>query len=105
MPGKVKRWDDLGYMGKHKRIWMRLGKAIRCDNSFCIGKSHAFDWSNVSGKYLEDTTDWQQLCKSCHMKQDHARRKLTDKERLQIAVNSLSRIHDEINFVMQRLAK
>jgi hypothetical protein len=30
------------------------------------GKKRYFDWANISGEYLRDFSDWQQLCKLCH---------------------------------------
>lgn len=101
MPAIKKRWGRLGYVGKHKRIWTKFGKASRCDNALCKGESKTFGWSNVSGKYRADPKDWKQMCTSCHMTKDHRKRKMSDRDRLQIVVNSLSRIRDEVNFVMQ----
>jgi hypothetical protein len=45
-------------VGKH------FGKAERCE----IDPSHTgrFEWSNISGKYLRQRSDWRQLCASCH---------------------------------------
>ena len=99
-----KRWNSLGYMGKHRRIWRKFGKANRCDNPLCKGESKTFGWSNVSGKYKANKKDWKQMCTSCHMNKDHRKNKMTDKERLQIVVNSLERIRDEINFITQGLS-
>jgi len=103
MPWKKKLWNDLGYMGKHKRIWTRLGKAFHCEDSFCNKKSKTFGWANISGKYEESTTDWKQLCMSCHKKFDFKKRNpngMSDKNQRQIIINGLLRIRDEINFII-----
>ena len=57
------------YIAVH--IWVKYhhGKANRCDNCE-TGENRLFQWSNISGKYLRDREDWQQLCVPCHKRFD-----------------------------------
>jgi hypothetical protein len=56
--------DDASYAAKHMWVGKHFGKAERCE----IDPSHTgrFEWSNISGKYLRQRSDWRQLCASCH---------------------------------------
>lgn len=53
--------------GLHRRIKQRLAKPELCQ---ACNKKAAYDLANVSGKYLEDLSDWEWLCRSCHMRMD-----------------------------------
>lgn len=99
-----KKWEDLGYMGKHKRIWKEFGKAIKCEVLICKKKSKTYTWANMSGKYKQDRKDWKQMCMSCHMKRDHCLRR-PYRVQLQILLNGLDRIRDEINFLIKNVAE
>ena len=62
------------YRNIHKRIRVRYGKATRCENPNCSGKSNVFDWSLKEGKrYSLNINDYQMLCRSCHMLQDSSK--------------------------------
>ena len=63
---KIKQWSDLSYMGKHRRIWKKYGKANKCESFSCDESCKYFEWANVSGKYLEDISDWKMMCCRCH---------------------------------------
>ena len=58
--------DKASIGAKHAWIKARYGKADHCDNPNCAGKSKIYQWSNISGLYKRERSDWQQLCKSCH---------------------------------------
>lgn len=68
--GKTKKWQNLSYMGKHKRIWKMYGIANKCESLECNKKCLHFEWANISGEYKEDRNDWQMLCCSCHKLHD-----------------------------------
>jgi len=57
--------EDLSY--RHKLIRKLYGPPIRCVT--CGSKSN-LQWSNISGKYKEDRSDWQELCTKCHQLYD-----------------------------------
>lgn len=83
MGDKNPEWkgDKVGYFALHNWISRQLGKANHCDNRNCIYPRYnsrkvllkapkRFEWSNISGLYKRDLSDWQQLCPSCHQKYD-----------------------------------
>lgn len=53
--------------------WVRttFGKANKCENPKCEGKSHTFDWALRKGKNHEKKRqNYMQLCRPCHIKYD-----------------------------------
>lgn len=48
-----------------KKMW---GKASKCE--FCGKTEGRIEWSNKSGTYMWDRSDWQELCKRCHGRYD-----------------------------------
>lgn len=63
------RWkgDSVGYVGIHTWIVRQRGKATVCE---ACGSQQNVDWSNVSGEYRRDLSDWQMLCRKCHSRYD-----------------------------------
>lgn len=57
------------YVRAHERMYKLYGGDSKCEK---CGTTQAkqFDWSNISGQYLEDRSDWERLCKSCHVRKD-----------------------------------
>ncbi len=58
------------YVAAHRWIRKIVGPPIYCSND----RSHEakrFEWSNISGTYERDISDWAQLCPSCHRKKDY----------------------------------
>lgn len=62
-PAWISCWDDLSYFQKHRRI-----RNIKPIPEFCekCGLVPPRELSNKSQKYLEDVTDWWDLCAKCH---------------------------------------
>lgn len=65
--------NNVGYDALHSWLCRKLGKAKICANSTkqflpkpCSLISKKFHWSNLSGKYKRNITDWVSLCVSCH---------------------------------------
>jgi hypothetical protein len=58
---------EVGLGGLHDRIRKRLPKPELCQS---CNKERAYDLANVSDKYLEDLSDWEWLCRRCHMRKD-----------------------------------
>lgn len=58
--------DLVSYRSLHKWVERRLGKAIKCMKN-PLHKSTRYHWSNISGKYLRNVSDWIQLCPSCNL--------------------------------------
>lgn len=64
-----RKWaGNTNYARLHKWIQRKLGKPSLC--VFCGTSDGKFEWSNISGKYREDISDWQRLCIKCHRKFD-----------------------------------
>lgn len=69
----ARRWkgDDAGYVAKHMWIHKHFGKANKCQQIGCSFKNpKRFEWSNISGKYLREQSDYVMLCCSCHRRID-----------------------------------
>ncbi len=71
--------EAASYDAKHKSVVTRLGKPNYCEHCKST-KKKLYHWSNVSGKYLRDLSDWQRLCVSCHSKYDISKRGWLDIE-------------------------
>jgi hypothetical protein len=62
--------DKVGYDALHEWVERWKGKPSKCD--FCgTTESKRFDWSNISGEYKRDLSDWQRLCVICHPRYDY----------------------------------
>jgi hypothetical protein len=63
------RWkgDAVGYMGIHAYVRKRYIKPQFCER--CKIKP-PLDLANKTGKYLRDLSDWEYLCRKCHMRGD-----------------------------------
>jgi len=57
--------DKVGYIALHEWIRNKLGKAKRCSNSI-NHKSKQYVWSNISGEYKRDLSDWKEVCQRCN---------------------------------------
>lgn len=64
--------DAASYVAKHTWLYRHYGKAMRCDQTddSCKGR---FEWSNISRTYIRTIEDWQQLCRSHHVRFDRKR--------------------------------
>lgn len=69
------RWkgDEVGYRGIHSWVRRQKGPANKCDADDCEGRSNTYHWSNISGEYKRDLSDWQQRCVPCHSAFDRTR--------------------------------
>jgi hypothetical protein len=65
----------------HLRIKQRLPKPKLCE---ACNKKPPYDLANVSGKYLEDLSDWEWLCRRCHMRIDGRMNNLDKKKVMSI---------------------
>jgi hypothetical protein len=59
--------DRAGYKAIHIWINFNVPKPESCSSCGSIVKLEA---ANKSGKYLRDFSDWEWLCRRCHMKSD-----------------------------------
>ncbi len=57
----------IGYMAIHRYIKRRFPKPKNCSK---CGDEGFLDLANKSGQYLRDISDWEWLCRQCHMEAD-----------------------------------
>jgi hypothetical protein len=68
------------YYTIHNWVEKKLGKPQEC--SGCgRNDNRRYEWANISGKYLQDTSDWKRLCKKCHHELDEISEKAWYKRR------------------------
>ena len=77
--------DNVSYSGLHKWVARKLGKPKRCDKCGDVN-ANRYNWSNISGKYLRDLSDWWRLCCKCHWSYDEISKKIWIKRRLKANV-------------------
>jgi hypothetical protein len=59
--------DKVGLNALHQWVKRRLKKPERCESCRRISR---LDLANSNGKYLRNLTDWNWLCRKCHMESD-----------------------------------
>ena len=60
--------DKVGYFALHDWVIRKLGQPDTCRQCGRSGLAgHKIQWSNISGKYKRDLTDWIRLCTKCHV--------------------------------------
>lgn len=65
---KKGKFSGKTYRSLHLWVESKLGKPNLC--KFCGKTEGKIEWSNISGKYKKDITDWQRLCTKCHRQFD-----------------------------------
>ena len=72
MIGSPKNKEEQAfYSSVHQWLAKTYGKANKCENRKCNGKSIYFNWSKKRGlKYDYKRDSFIQLCRSCHSKMD-----------------------------------
>ena len=59
--------SQIGYAAQHIRMSKLVPKPELCQ---ICGETKPHDLANISGQYLFDLTDWEWLCRRCHMRKD-----------------------------------
>jgi hypothetical protein len=59
--------DQVGYLALHEWVRNHLTKPQTCRD---CNKPKKLDLANISQKYLRDLSDWEWLCRKCHMTKD-----------------------------------
>lgn len=59
--------DDVGYYALHE--WMKT-RFVKPDLCHMCKYKKPMDLANISGQYKRDLSDWEYLCRSCHMVKD-----------------------------------
>lgn len=78
VPSRDKHWNWKGEMAnsssKHTWINTHYGKANKCNNEFCDGKSKHYEWANLKNhKHTRKREDYKMMCRKCHSIFDKAR--------------------------------
>lgn len=70
------RWKGAGakYQAMHLRVQALKGRPKKCSVCRVTDPQKRYDWANLTGKY-DDPDDYARMCRSCHRRYDHARRK------------------------------
>ena len=71
----------LSYGGVHRWVKRNAGKACSCDLCGIADDNALYDWSNISGEYKRDLSDWQRLCRKCHVIYDNTHNGRLDKRK------------------------
>ena len=61
------RGDNVGYCGLHLWVKARKPKPVFCEE---CGKQPPYDLTAINDIYTRDLSDWQWLCRKCHMTKD-----------------------------------
>lgn len=59
--------EKVGMDGLHWRMRKIVPRPLLCQ---CCNKVKPIDLANISQKYLEVISDWEWLCRKCHMTKD-----------------------------------
>lgn len=59
--------DSVGLYALHEWVWRRLPRAKLCQS---CKKVPPHDLANISQEYKRDLSDWEWLCRRCHMIKD-----------------------------------
>ena len=65
--------ENVGYYALHQWVRFRLPKPERCPMCNASAPANAKRWldlANISQEYKRDLTDWEWLCRKCHMTKD-----------------------------------
>lgn len=68
------RGDKAGYTALHNWVKRRFKRPELCDSCHTI---KALDLANISQEYKRELTDWEWLCRRCHMIKDGRLEKLS----------------------------
>lgn len=61
--------EAVTYRRLHKLIRLNKPEPEKCEECG-VTKSQSLDLANISQKYTDDVTDWEYLCRHCHMIKD-----------------------------------
>jgi len=59
--------DSVGKLSLHNWITVRMKSERKCVE---CGSCDNVDLANISQNYMRDLSDWEWLCRRCHMKKD-----------------------------------
>lgn len=75
--------NKVSIPGVHDYIRYRLPRPEKCQ---CCNEGYPIDLANISQKYQRDISDWEWLCRRCHMTKDGRMKNLKQYSHLKFAV-------------------
>lgn len=69
----------VGRIALHEYVRNRFPKPKKCTD--CKKKKAYLDLANISQKYKREISDWEWLCRKCHMKKDGRLKKFINRKR------------------------
>ena len=60
--------DDVSIKTLHDYMYRHIKKPVKCQ---CCKKIDRLDLANISQEYKRELTDWEWLCRRCHMTKDN----------------------------------
>lgn len=84
--------DKVGYCSLHEWIKRYKPQPKLCE---ICNKKPSYDLANKSGKYLRDLSDWEYICRSCHMIKD-GRMKVLHKYRRNIKTEDIKIFYNQV---------
>jgi len=60
--------DDVSIKTLHDYMYRHIKKPLKCQ---CCKKIDRLDLANISQEYKRELTDWEWLCRRCHMTKDN----------------------------------
>lgn len=95
------RGDIVGYSALHAWIKRHKIKSVNCE---MCQNTKPLDLANISGEYKRELSDWEWLCRKCHMTKDGRMKDLVKKtiERIRVEIDgkiccSVCKIYKEKN--------
>jgi len=61
--------NKISIGGMHARLKRYYGESKKCSNCGTLDAKR-YDWANISGEYKNEYSDYERLCRSCHVKKD-----------------------------------
>lgn len=80
--------DEVKYGSLHDWIKWHKPKDLACNN--CQKVTSKLDLANISQTYLRDLSDWEWLCRRCHMVKDGRLEKFRNLRRRSDAISSIN---------------
>lgn len=80
--------DKVGYSALHDWIRNHLPKPVSCE--FCKNVPPR-DVANISQKYKRDLTDWEWLCRKCHIQKDGRHIRLVESNKISLQKRELQK--------------
>ena len=86
--------DGVSYKGLHSWVRKHLVKPGLCQD---CGRVAPYDLANISQQYKRDLSDWEWLCRRCHMEKDGRL------EATRLGTHVVQMVHDSLGRFVSKL--